>query len=78
MARRGDHAGASTRDEAGTYEGAYRTVAVAGEAAVATGSSSYRDAPDGPVVRVYDNCFVMRFGSDGRCRGFTEWYMQRP
>jgi hypothetical protein len=29
-------------------------------------------------VRAYDNCFVMRFDSDGRCREFTEWYMKRP
>jgi hypothetical protein len=27
---------------------------------------------------VFDNCFIIRFGVDGRCREFTEWYMQRP
>jgi hypothetical protein len=46
--------------------------------AVAIGSSSYKESPDGPIARVYDNCFVMRFDSDGRCREFTEWYMKRP
>ena len=35
------------------------------------GSSSYKESADGPVVRVYDNCFVMRFDSEGRCREFT-------
>ena len=45
--------------------------------AVATGVSSYERVPDGPVVRVYDNCFVMRFDSEGRCREFTEWFIQR-
>ena len=72
-----DHPDASERDEAGTYEASYRAFAVDGDAAVATGTSSYKDSPDGPVVRVYDNCFVMRFDSEGRCRVFTEWFMQR-
>ena len=26
----------------------------------------------------FDNCFVMRFDETGRCRDFTEWFMQRP
>jgi ketosteroid isomerase-like protein len=73
----GDHPEAGTRDEPGTFEAAYRAVAVDGDVAVATGISSYRDSPDGPVVRVYDNCFVMWFDSEGRCREFTEWFMQR-
>ena len=73
----GDHADASTRDEPGTYDAAYRAVAVDGQVAVATGISSYRESPGGPVVRVYDNCFVMHFDSEGRCREFTEWFIQR-
>jgi ketosteroid isomerase-like protein len=73
----GDHPEAGTRDEPGTYEASYRAVAVDGDVAVATGESSYRDSPDGPVARVYDNCFVMRFDSEGRCREFTEWFMKR-
>ena len=73
-----EHAGASTRDEEGTYDAAYRTVAVDGDVAVAIGSSSYMSGPGGPVQKVYDNCFVMRFDSAGRCREFTEWYVRRP
>jgi ketosteroid isomerase-like protein len=73
----GDHPDASDRDEPDTFEAAYRTVAVDGDRAVATGISSYRDEPGGPIVRVYDNCFVMQFDSEGRCREFTEWFMQR-
>jgi ketosteroid isomerase-like protein len=69
---------ASSRDEPGTYDAAYATVAVDGDVAVATGSSTYRATPDGPVDRIYDNCFVMRFDDDGRCREFTEWYVKRP
>jgi ketosteroid isomerase-like protein len=74
----GEHQGASTRDEEGTYEAAYRAVAVDGDVAVATGVTKYRPKPGGPVDKVYDNCFVMRFDSAGRCREFTEWYEQRP
>jgi hypothetical protein len=68
---------ASGHDEPGTYEASYRAVAVDGDVAVATGTSSYREVSDGPVARIYDNCFVMRFDSEGRCREFTEWFMQR-
>ncbi|CUR54567.1 conserved hypothetical protein [metagenome] len=69
---------ASTRDDPGTYDAAYAPVAVDGDVVVATGTSRYRDAPGGPVVRAYENCFVMRFDDDGRCREFTEYYLQRP
>jgi hypothetical protein len=37
-----------------------------------------RETPGGPLREVFDNCFVMRFDADGRCREFTEWYMKRP
>jgi ketosteroid isomerase-like protein len=71
-------ADASTRDKKGTYDAAYRAVAIDGDLAVATGTSSYLSEPGGPVQKVYDNCFVMRFDSAGRCREFTEWYVPRP
>ncbi len=70
--------GVSTPDEPGTFDASYRAVAVDGDVAVATGSSTYLTAPDGPVEKVYDNCFMIRFDSAGRCLEFTEWYMQRP
>jgi ketosteroid isomerase-like protein len=72
------HPGASARDEKGTYDAAYQAVAVDGDVAVATGSSRYLSEPGGPLTKVYDNCFVMRFDPAGRCREFTEWYVQRP
>ena len=68
----------STRDAPGTYAARYAPVAVDDDVAVATGTSSYREHPEGPVIRTYDNCFVMRFDSGGRCREFTEFYMRRP
>jgi hypothetical protein len=69
---------ASTRDAPGTYEAEYSPVAVDGDTVVATGTSRYRETPDGPVVRVYDNCFVTHFDREGRCRDFTEYYLRRP
>jgi len=74
----GSSDGASTRDAPGTYAARYKPVAVDDDVVVATGTSSYRERPDGPIVRVYDNCFVMRFDTEGRCREFTEYYIKRP
>src|SRR3954451_9268897 len=65
------------RDEPGTYEAAYSPVAVDGDVVVATGTSLYREEAGGPVVRTYDNCFVMRFDAEDRCRDFTEYYVKR-
>lgn len=69
---------ASTRDAPGTYEAEYSPVAIDGDTVVATGTSRYRDVPGGPFVRIYDNCFVLRFDGEGRCREFTEYYIRRP
>ncbi len=69
---------ASTRDEPGTYEAAYRPVAVDGNVAVAVGTSTYFDHPGGEVIRLYDNCYVIEFDDEGRCTKFTEWYVKRP
>jgi len=74
----GNSNGASTRDAPGTYAAQYTPVAVDGDIVVATGTSSYRERPDGPIVRTYHNCFVMRFDPEGRCQEFTEYYIKRP
>jgi ketosteroid isomerase-like protein len=74
----GEEEGASTRDEEGTYDARYEAVAVDGEVVVAIGTSSYSDEPGGPVRRVFHNCYVMRFDDEGRCREFTEWFMEVP
>jgi ketosteroid isomerase-like protein len=73
-----DSDAASTRDEPGTYEGAYAPVAIDGDVVVATGRSTYRGSPGGAVTDVFENCFVMRFDGAGRCRDFTEYYIKRP
>jgi hypothetical protein len=46
-------------------------------AAVAVGTSTYFEA-NGKVDRTYDNVFVLRFYTEGRCSEFTEWYVKRP
>jgi SnoaL-like domain len=74
----GDEAGASTRDQEGTYDATYRAIAVDDDVAVATGSTTYTAEPGGTVENVFHNCFVMRFDPDGRCREFTEWFMEQP
>ena len=73
----GEHPDASDRDEPGTYDARYTVVAVDGDVAVATGSSTYL-GEDGSVADAYDNCFVMRFDANGRCLEFTEWFVKRP
>jgi ketosteroid isomerase-like protein len=73
----GDEADASTRDAPDTYDAVYSAVAVDGDVVVATGTSSYRESPDGPVTKVFDNCFVMRFDDQARCRDFVEYYVRR-
>ena len=72
-----DSPDASTRDAPGTYDAGYTPVAVDGDTVVATGRSTYSDTPGGRVVQVYENCFVMRFDADGRCREFTEYFIER-
>lgn len=64
-------------DEPGSYDAAYEPVAVDGEVAVATGTSTYT-RPDGSIRAIYDNCFLLRFDADGRCAEFTEWFVERP
>jgi hypothetical protein len=68
----------SDRDAEGTYDASYAAVAVDGDMAIATGSSTYFAEPGGAVKQIYDNCFVIRFDGEGRCRAFTEWFMLRP
>jgi len=66
------------RDQPGTYDASYRAVAVDGDSAVATGTSTYLTEPGGTLKATYHNCFIMRFDGSGRCREFTEWFMLEP
>ena len=64
---------APSPDREGTYDASYHPVAIDGDLAVVVGTSSYTDPPT-----VYDNCWLVRFDDSGRCREFTEWFMERP
>jgi hypothetical protein len=64
-------------DEPGSYGATYAPAAIDGDVVVAVGTSTYTD-PDGSIRAVYDNCFLMRFTSDGLCAEFTEWFIERP
>jgi len=63
-----------TRDEPDTWDAHYEPFAVDGDRAVAIGWSRYRATADEPE-RTYHNAFLLRFGPDGRCAEFTEYYM---
>ena len=63
------------RDVEGTYDGVYEPLVVTGDVAIATGTSTYKDRDE---ATIYDNCFILRFDDEARCREFTEWFMRRP
>ena len=69
----------ANRDAAGTYRGAYRPLLISGDQAITEGESLYyTDATQTTLDRAYHNLWVLRFDGDGRCRSFTEWYMEHP
>jgi hypothetical protein len=66
------------RDGPGTYHAAYGLYALDGDRAVVTGVSTYfEDETHEKITAVYDNCFLVEFDEDGRCRSFTEWFVER-
>ena len=70
---------ASSRDEPGTWDAHYEPFTVDGDRAVAVGWSRYYTDTSKTTVRfVFDNAYLLEFGLDGRCRSFTEFYVERP
>ena len=61
-------------DEPGSWEASYQPYAVDGDRAVALGWSRYGPSGNDPE-RTYHNAYVLRFGPDGRCAEFREFYM---
>jgi ketosteroid isomerase-like protein len=59
-------------DEPGSWEARYEPLLVEGEGAIATGETRYSDG------QTFSNLFVLEFDADGRCRSFTEWFMEHP
>jgi SnoaL-like protein len=60
-------------DEPGSWEAEYHPVAVDGDVAVSVGESRY--PAEG---RTFSNVFVCRFDETGRCREFSEWWVEKP
>ena len=70
---------ASARDEPGTWEARYEPFTVDGDRAVAIGFSRYyTDTSKSAIQDLWDNVYLLEFGPDGRCRSFTEAFVQRP
>lgn len=63
-----------SRDEPDSWDARYEAWAVDGDRAAAVGTSHYLPTSDEPE-RTYHNVFLLRFGPDGRCAEFTEYYM---
>ena len=59
-------------DEPGSWEARYEPLLVEGDRAVATGETRYSDG------QTFSNLFVLEFDGEGRCRSFTEWFMEQP
>ena len=62
----------SDRDEPGSWEARYEPLLVDGDRAVASGETRYA------AGRTFSNLFVLAFDGEGRCRSFTEWYVEHP
>ncbi|HEY2915781.1 MAG TPA: nuclear transport factor 2 family protein [Candidatus Limnocylindrales bacterium] len=69
---------ASGRDEPGTWKAHYAPFAVDGDVAVVLGETWYfADASQAVEERHYWNSWTIEFDAAGRCRRFTEYFMQR-
>jgi uncharacterized protein (TIGR02246 family) len=60
------------------YDAHYEPIAIDGDLAVTHGRTRFYDAASGATLTEYDNVWVLRFGPDGRCSEFHEWYAGRP
>lgn len=64
--------------ERSAYDAQYEPIAIDGDIAVTHGRTRFFSAESGDVLTDYDNIWVLRFGPDGRCAEFHEWYSGRP
>ena len=59
------------------WEADYQVFAVEGDRMVATGTSRYLPSRD-HEEQIYHNVFLVEFDDEGRCREFTEFFVQEP
>ena len=62
----------------GGYVGRYEPIAIDGSVVVTHGRTLFFDPATGATRGEFDNVWVLRFGPDGRCSEFQEWYTGRP
>lgn len=62
----------------GSYSATYEPIAIDGGVVVTHGRTLFFDAAKGAVQGEFDNIWVLRFSSEGRCAEFHEWYAGRP
>ena len=62
----------------GGYDAVYEPIAIDGGIVVTHGRTLFFDPDGGAVQAEFDNVWVLRFGPDGRCAEFHEWYAGRP
>jgi ketosteroid isomerase-like protein len=60
------------QDPPGSWEAHYEPLMVEGDRAVATGTTRYASG------NFYWNLWLVRFGEDGRCAEYVEWFMVPP
>ena len=65
-------------DDPGGYDGRYECIAIDGDLVVCHGRTRFVDPATGQDRAVFDNIWVLRFGSDNRCSEFHEWYARGP
>jgi hypothetical protein len=66
----------SQRDEPSAWDARYEPYAVDGDRAVAFGWSRYFADGDTPE-KLYHNCYLLEFDGAGRCRSFTEYFVEQ-
>ena len=65
-------------DTPGGYDARYEPIAIDGDLVVAHGRTRFFDPLSGVTQAEFDNIWVLRFDSAGRCAEFHEWYARRP
>jgi ketosteroid isomerase-like protein len=60
------------------YDAAYEPIAIDGDIVVTHGRTLFFDLATRATKGEFDNIWVLRFGPDGRCAEFHEWYAGRP
>ena len=61
------------KDEPGTTTFRYEVIATKGDRGLVRGWTHYLETRN-----EYSNIWVIRFNARGRCREFTEWWVQQP